>query len=437
MYPPPGQAFHQPPFNQYYPPPPLGSAAQQQSPQGLPSSSKPAQQAAVATAPTTNKQEKPIQQQETPEKPVATVKLPSASTTPGRLTLFVSGPPPPPPTESKPDIAAALAPPAPAIGKENYLVNKPPPSGPKNARIMPAIPRQSPATNSAVPVNGVRPSTSRTISAENVKSLAKTEASHPAPPPPSKTAEDMNREAKAAVAAAMAKLPSVSGKKTEVNGNAEPENPAQKFNETRNNENPRNTRQRGTPGIASSHRGGRGGYRDGRPHGEQQSKKVEVPTTDYDFVSANARFNKQDLVKEAIATGSSIESNVEAANGADFPAESSLDGGRKRSESNVIIPITPIYNKSSSFFDNISSESKDRDDGNAKKAGGREFRNEEQKKNLETFGQGSVDNGYRVNYRGRGNGRGRGYGRPRGGYGRGGRGAMRGGQGAGTVRAAG
>lgn len=439
MYPPPpGQAFHQPPFNQYYPPPPLGSVTQQQSPQGLPSTSKSAQQeAAVATAFTITKQEKPIKQQETPEKPVATVKLPSASTTPGPITLAVRGPPPPPPTESKPDIAAALAPPALPIGKENYLVNKPPPIGPKNARIMPAIPRQSPATNSAVPVNGALSSTSGTISAENKKSLAKTEASQPAPPLLSKITEEMNKEAKAAVAAAIAKLPSASGKKIELKGNDEPENPAHKFNETRNNENSRNSRQRGTPGVASSHRGGRGGYRDGRAHGEQQVNKVEVPTTDYDFVSANAKFNKQDLVKEAIATGSSIGSNADVTKSADFPAESSLDGGRKRSESNVIIPITPIYNKSSSFFDNISSESKDRDDGNAKKAGGREFRNEEQKKNLETFGQGSVDNGYRVNYRGRGNGRGRGYGRPRGGYSRGGRGAMRGGQGTGAVRAAG
>lgn len=437
MYPPPGQAFHQPPFNQYYPPPPLGSVAQQQSPQGLPSSSTSAQQTAVASAPTVNKQEKPIPQQGTPEKPVATVKLPSASTTPGPITLAVRGPPPPPPTESKPDIAAALAPPALPTGKENYLVNKPPPTGPKNARIMPAIPRQSPATNPAVLVNGPLPSISGTISAENKKSSANTEATHPAPPAPSKTAEEMNKEAKAAVAAAMAKLPSLSGKKNEVNGNAGPENPAHKFNETRSNENPRNSRQRGTPFVSSIQRGGRGGYRDGRPHGEQQSKKVEVPTTDYDFVSANAKFNKQDLVKEAMATVSSIESNADATNSPNFPAESSGDGGRKRSDSNVIIPITPIYNKSSSFFDNISSESKDRDDVNAKKAGGREFRNEEQKKNLETFGQGSVDNGYRVNYRGRGNGRGRGYGRSRGGYGRGAREGMRGGQGAGTVRAAG
>lgn len=437
MYPPPGQAFHQPPFNQYYPPPPLGSVAQQQSPQRLPSSSTPARQAAVITAPAANKQEKLIQQQETPEKPIATVKLPSASTTPGSITLAVRGPPPPPPTESKPDIAAALAPPALPIGKENYLINKPPPPGPKNARIMPAIPRQSPATNPAVPVNGALPSTSGTTLAENKKTPAKTEATHPAPSAPSKTTEEMNKEAKAAVAAAMAKLPSVSGKKNEVNGNAELENPAHNFSETRNNENPRNSRQRGAPGLTSSHRGGRGGYRDGRPQGEQPVKKIEVPTTDYDFVSANARFNKQDLVKEAIATGSSIETSADAANSTEFPAESSVDGGRKRSESNVIIPITPIYNKSSSFFDNISSESKDRDDVNAKKAGGREFRNEEQKKNLETFGQGSVDNGYRVNYRGRGNGRGRGYGRPRGGYGRGGRGAIRGGQGASTVRAAG
>ncbi|EMT73247.1 hypothetical protein FOC4_g10004613 [Fusarium odoratissimum] len=78
------------------------------------------------------------------------------------------------------------------------------------------------------------------------------------------------------------------------------------------------------------------------------------------------------------------------------------------------------YNKSRSFFDNISSESRERTENGGQKPGGREWRGEEQRKNMETFGQGSVDGAYR-NYRGRGRGRGRG-GR---GYGRGGRGGNR------------
>ena len=105
-----------------------------------------------------------------------------------------------------------------------------------------------------------------------------------------------------------------------------------------------------------------------------------------------------------------------------------VNGERKNSESSV------AYNKSSSFFDNISSESKDRTEDGSNRLGGREFRSEERQKNLETFGQGSVDNGYRGGYGRGGRGRGRGYGRgrgTRGSYeGRGGRNGVRGGRGA-------
>jgi protein LSM14 len=73
------------------------------------------------------------------------------------------------------------------------------------------------------------------------------------------------------------------------------------------------------------------------------------------------------------------------------------------------------YNKTKSFFDNISSEAKDRAENSGQKPGGREWRGEEQRKNMETFGQGSVDGGYRGGYRGRGRGRGRGNMRGRGG----------------------
>jgi protein LSM14 len=161
-------------------------------------------------------------------------------------------------------------------------------------------------------------------------------------------------------------------------------------------------------------RGGRGGPRPQQPH-----KKIDVPQSDYDFETANAKFNKQDLVKEAIATGvPAAEAEVHAAEEAE-----SMD-----SMSNHGSSSNPGYNRGSSFFDNISSEARDREENTAR-VGGREWRGEEEKRNMETFGQGSVD-GYRPNYRGRG--RGRGFGRGRGGYSRGygrGRGGMRGGRG--------
>ena len=368
-------------------------------------------------------------QQEGTDKPVATVKLPSAAPA-------AQNDPPPPPIESKPDVAAALAPPAIKTPKDETSIAQltptmklPPgsvPTGPKSGRIMPAIPRLSPAMKPPVPVNGTLQSKPKNIANENDKIGARPAYNDPTQIA-KKSVEDANRDARAAVEAAMAKLPLPPGQKKQSDKESVMDNLTNKVSAMRTNDNIRTSKQPGTGGYAAGYRGGRGGHRGGRLQGEDQKNKVDVPATDYDFASANAKFNKQDLVKEAIATGSAIGSPVEGSNATGNPVELLVNGARNGSQSNVI-SSTASYNKTSSFFDNISSESKDRDDGNAKKLGGREFRSEEQKKNLETFGQGSVDNGYRggPGYRGR---RGRGYGRSRGGYARGGRGGMRGGSG--------
>lgn len=147
------------------------------------------------------------------------------------------------------------------------------------------------------------------------------------------------------------------------------------------------------------------GNRGGRGRGPRPAK-VEVPDTDFDFASANAKFNKQDVVKEAIA-GSPLN---EVPNGEAAKPEVATD---------IPTSVEPAYNKSKSFFDNISSEMKDRENA-GQKPGGREWRGEEQRKNIETFGQGSVDGGYRGYRGGRGRGRGgrgRGYRGGRGGNG--------------------
>jgi protein LSM14 len=216
------------------------------------------------------------------------------------------------------------------------------------------------------------------------------------PVDPSEKLTAATQAATAAVAAAMAKLPP-----GQTNGNAV-DNLTRKVNEMRTSDHVRAPRQPGRDGGFANRgaRGGRGGARN------VAQPTAEVPKTDFDFESANAKFNKEDLVKEAIA-GSPLTENPPALSPAD--AEVPVSG----------------YNKKASFFDNISSESKDRMEAGNSKPGGREWRGEEQKKNVETFGQGSVDNGYRGGYRGgrgrgrgRGNYRGRGYngnGQPRGG----------------------
>lgn len=140
--------------------------------------------------------------------------------------------------------------------------------------------------------------------------------------------------------------------------------------------------------AARAGHGGRGRGRGGRP-----GHKIEVPDSDFDFASSNAKFNKEDVVKEAIA-GSPLGDAAD-----DTEPEAAVPGTSDSAAD------AQAYDKKRSFFDNISSEAKDRAGSGGQKPGGREWRGEEQRRNMETFGQGSVDGGYR-NYRGRGRGRG-------------------------------
>ena len=377
---------------------PIGSGGPQDSQQGQPVPS-------ASTTVAAGKEATESSQQTLSEKPLATVKLPSAASTPAQAANTPAAPPPP--TESKPDVAAALAPPAVTSGQGTQNQTIQAPSAPRSGRIMPAIPLKSPAMKPASPsvngsskpkMNGVPPA----AHASTKPSVARPAIAA------NKSLDAANQEAAAAVAAAMAKLPPAPGqKKQQPDGDKAIDNLARKVNEMRTMESNRTSKPNGSGIHAGNHRGGRGNARGGRQSNDT-TKKIEVPSTDYDFATANAKFNKQDLVKEAIASGSPIE----AGGANDVPSGSSINGSRKNSES-VIIPPGPGYDKTSSFFDNISSETKDRLEGTS--GGGREFRSEEQRRNVETFGQGSIDSGYRGGYRGRG--RGRGYGRGRAGYG--------------------
>ncbi|KAH8657071.1 Scd6-like Sm domain-containing protein [Tricladium varicosporioides] len=371
-YPPPGQGFPQPPpgaFPPYgYPPGPPGQFQQQNQPP------KPA-----PIGPGANKQQTPPAAQ-TSDKPAD----PKTAAKPAEMAAAAVQKAPTPPKATKPsptEVQAAVAQPSSSQNLENAPTAKPAPSGPKNNnRIQPAIPLQSPAAVKA-PLNQ-RSGNAPAITQDG----------------PSTSLKDATEAATAAVAAAMAKLPPAG----QTNGNSV-DNLTRKVNEMRVNDPVRAPRNpTGAGGFPSrGTRGGRGGARN-------TAQKVDVPAADFDFEESNAKFNKQDLVKEAIAGSPLTEDTPEVQPEAEVP----LAG----------------YNKSTSFFDNISSESKDRAESGGSRPGGREWRGEEQKKNVETFGQGSVDNGYRGGFRGRGRGRGyrgRGYnnqsGRGRGGY-RGGRG---------------
>ena len=167
------------------------------------------------------------------------------------------------------------------------------------------------------------------------------------------------------------------------------------------------------PGSSTGQRG-RGNYRGRGPHprsglGGHQAKKIDIPNSDYDFESANAKFNKEDLIKEAIASGSP------AAEAAGDDVNGATPETLKRKDS---IPLSTgnAYNKTTSFFDDISSEAKDRVDHQDGQNLGRQMRGQEYSRNMQTFGQGNVDGGWRG--RGRASfGRGRQYGGTyRGGY---------------------
>ncbi|EGX94220.1 G2/M phase checkpoint control protein Sum2, putative [Cordyceps militaris CM01] len=284
----------------------------------------------------------------------------------------LQGPPQPAKPESKPVEAPAgpdaqTAPTPPVESKPSTAAVKAAASnlGPNGA----SVPYQR--TNKVNPVIPLTGASAKPFSLPNAEQRSPQPPSGPAAAPTS--VQDATSAARAAVANAMAQLGNGGGNAMD--------NLTNKVNEMKVNA--------GRPPTAPRGRGRGGRVATATP-------KVEVPDSDFDFAEANKKFNKD----EGKQPGEEVDgAEVEEADGNEATGPA-------------------VYNKSTSFFDNISSEAKDRAANNGQKPGGREWRGEEQRKNMETFGQGSVDGGHR-NYRGRG--RGRAGGRGRGGRGRGGR----------------
>ncbi|KAF2462443.1 FDF domain-containing protein [Lineolata rhizophorae] len=433
-YPPPGQGFPPGPFSPPQPgqmPPPIGPPGQQQQPQpqGPQQQQPPPPIGPSGAKDLAAKPPQKVEADSTAAKPDAAKPSSKAGTPVPSGPAAGAKQPPPPPVESKPDVSAALAPATTTTGsatstaaqttspQPSAATGKAPPTGPKNNRIVPAIPlgsnNQQPRQAPVAPLQSASANVPPKMTAASASQPVAAQAA-------ALNYQNATQAATAAVAAAMAKLPPAPGQKAGAAEGSAMDNLTKKVAEMRADDRIRHGNKPGTGGFAhprggAQHRG-RGAARGGM-------NKVEVPTTDYDFESANAKFNKQDLVKEAIATGSPLGDSAAAPNGSPAGGEASPTNGTDGEKTagthpDVVIPTDKpaTYNKATSFFDNISSEMRDREEATSRR--GAEFRSEERRKNMETFGQGSVD-GYRQGYRGRGRGRGGGY---RGGRGYGGRG---------------
>ncbi|KAB0371477.1 hypothetical protein FD755_016415 [Muntiacus reevesi] len=144
------------------------------------------------------------------------------------------------------------------------------------------------------------------------------------------------------------------------------------------------------PGAPSAPRRGRGGHRGGRGRfGIRRDGPMKFEK-DFDFESANAQFNKEEIDRE-------------------FHRDSGVDTQNREGNADEEDPLGPncYYDKTKSFFDNISC------DDNRER---RPTWAEERRLNAETFGIPLRPNRGRGGYRGRGGlgfrgGRGRGSGR--------------------------
>jgi len=148
-------------------------------------------------------------------------------------------------------------------------------------------------------------------------------------------------------------------------------------------------------------RAGRGGSRRGVPRGGSNTRTKF--TEDFDFESANAKFNKEEIEKELLKVLKKVK--IKDENGSELK-----DMEEREMDERAPLPSPDkFYDRSKSFFDNILCEAmvpKSEDEVMT--------RRQEQALNAETFGSSAAH--YRPGYRGRGRGRGRWRGQGRGFY---------------------
>ncbi|PIA15602.1 hypothetical protein COEREDRAFT_81927 [Coemansia reversa NRRL 1564] len=172
----------------------------------------------------------------------------------------------------------------------------------------------------------------------------------------------------------------------------------------------------------------RGGYQGRGGYNARQGQPIEVPESDFDFETSNRKLNKEDLAKEFSKLNVHMPDD-------DAVALSSADGGAagvgtsRDGAIGVEAKSGHSYTPKSSFFDNISCESKERmqmSEGGMSIEERRSKQHAERQQNVETFGQASAEqnrlryNRYHSGMRGGSGGGWRGGRGGRGGYNRGG-----------------
>jgi len=124
-----------------------------------------------------------------------------------------------------------------------------------------------------------------------------------------------------------------------------------------------------------------GGGRGSRRNRDTKTGDLKVPTTDFDFQSSNARFDKSSM-------GPPKQNKEKEKNGDDgTQGEGSEDGEVKEEKEEV------AYDPKKSFFDSLSSSASGPNQGGGQGGGrgrgrgGRSRREEEREKNVATFGE--------------------------------------------------
>ncbi|ORX45833.1 hypothetical protein DM01DRAFT_1410789 [Hesseltinella vesiculosa] len=155
-------------------------------------------------------------------------------------------------------------------------------------------------------------------------------------------------------------------------------------NNSNNNNNTNNRNNQRHSNYRQPNNNGRQQYNNNR-----QQQRVEIPESDFDFESSNAKFSKNDLLKELMGGSSSAN-------------ELDVDDIVPVVQEDVMIPPPQedFYDRSKSFFDNISCESKERQQQQDVDRRGKYH--QERRLNMETFGQATVDQSRYRSHRGRG-----------------------------------
>ena len=133
-------------------------------------------------------------------------------------------------------------------------------------------------------------------------------------------------------------------------------------------------------------RGRRSGGRQGGHQNQTQHVEITVPTTDFDFESANARFDKAALTSAHGKTASPSLSDDEKTN----PSDEENDGKKAQTpQSEADKEGDRAYNPKKSFFDSLSSSATSLPPtrGRGGRGMGKSRREEEREKNVATFGE--------------------------------------------------